>query len=110
MNNPYSIIQAFLTLLHSVLKDLELSPYCTAALGNEKHWCVQDLVRPDLKPFSPVAAKLPPGHQISKQESHNIPMSSMKTSNNCTKRLGTAKKTFPKYSSNIEVFMIPALE
>ncbi|XP_035011824.1 protein tyrosine phosphatase domain-containing protein 1 [Hippoglossus stenolepis] len=86
----------------TVNEDLELSPYCTAALGNEKHWCVQDLVRPDLKPFSLVAAKLSPGHQISRQESHNIPMSSMKTSNNCTKRLCTAKITFPKYSSNIE--------
>ncbi|XP_034445082.1 protein tyrosine phosphatase domain-containing protein 1 [Hippoglossus hippoglossus] len=86
----------------TVNEDLELSPYCTAALGNEKHWCVQDLVRPDLKLFSPVAAKLSQGHQISRQESHNIPMSSMKTSNNCTKRLCTAKITFPKYSSNIE--------
>ncbi|XP_062246225.1 protein tyrosine phosphatase domain-containing protein 1 isoform X1 [Platichthys flesus] len=91
----------------TVNEDLELSPYCTAALGNEKHWCVQDLVRPDLKPFSPVAAKLSPGHQISKQESHNIPMSSMKTSNNCTKRLCIAKITFPKYSSNIELCRNP---
>ncbi|XP_019935068.2 protein tyrosine phosphatase domain-containing protein 1 [Paralichthys olivaceus] len=91
----------------TVNEDLELSPYCSAALGNERHWCVQDLVRPDLKPFSLVAASLSPGHQISKQESLNIPLSSMKTSNNCTKRLCTAHKTLPKYSSNIELCRNP---
>ena len=40
----------------------------------------------------------------------NIPISSIKTSNNCAKSLKyTAKKALPKYSSNIEVTMIPVV-
>lgn len=107
------VIEAFLTLLHSVLKDLELGPYCTSALGNERHWCVQDLIRPDLRPVGPLLATLSPGHQTSKKESHtlNIPISGMKTSKNCAQRSKcTARKVLPKYRSNIEVTMIPAMK
>lgn len=94
-------IEAFLTLLHSVPKDLELSPYCNPALGNERNWGVKDL-----RPVNPILATLSPAHQPTKKESHtlNIPLTGMRTSNNCTKRSKcTAKKALPKYSSNIEV-------
>uniref|UniRef100_A0A8D2ZTK3 Protein tyrosine phosphatase domain-containing protein 1 n=1 Tax=Scophthalmus maximus TaxID=52904 RepID=A0A8D2ZTK3_SCOMX len=95
--------------LSRIAIDEDLESYCTSALGNERHWCVQDLVRSDLRPLSPVLATLPPGHQTSKMGSHalNIPISSMQASNNCNKRLCTAKKALPKYSSNIELCRIP---
>uniref|UniRef100_A0A8C4HVB5 Protein tyrosine phosphatase domain-containing protein 1 n=1 Tax=Dicentrarchus labrax TaxID=13489 RepID=A0A8C4HVB5_DICLA len=87
------------------VKDLEFSPYGTPALGNERHWCMQDLIRPDLRPVSPIHAPSP-GHHITEKESHilNFPISSMRTINNCAKRSKcTAKKALPKYSSNNEV-------
>ncbi|KAK9516794.1 hypothetical protein VZT92_024705 [Zoarces viviparus] len=89
----------------AVIEDLELSPYCTPALGNERQWCVQNLIRPDLRPGSPMLAPLSPGHQTTKRASHtlNIPKSSMTTNNNCAKRSRCpAKKALPKYSSNSE--------
>ncbi len=67
---------------------------------------MQDLIRSDLRPVSPILAKLSPGHQTTKMESNtlNILISSMRTSNNCAKRSKcTAKKALPKYSSNAEV-------
>ncbi|XP_040893326.1 protein tyrosine phosphatase domain-containing protein 1 [Toxotes jaculatrix] len=94
----------------TVNEDLELSPYLTPALGNEKHWCVQDLIHTDLRPISPVLASISHGHQTLKKESHklNIPISSMKTSKSCSKQLNcTAKKALPKYSSNIELCRNP---
>ncbi|XP_073327450.1 protein tyrosine phosphatase domain-containing protein 1 [Pagrus major] len=96
----------------AVQEDQELSPYCTSALGNEKHWCVQDLIRPDLRPVSPILATRSPGHQTTNKESHtlitNIPISGMRTSNNCAKRSKcTAKKALHKYSSNIELCRNP---
>lgn len=105
------VSEAVLTLLNSVLKDQELSPYCTSALGNEKHWCVQDLIRPDLRPVSPTLAPLSPGHQTANKESRtlitNIPIPGMRTSNNCAKRSKcTAIKALHKYSSNMEVTVI----
>lgn len=103
------VIEAFLTCLHSVLQDLDFSPYCTPALGNERQWCVKDLIQPDLRPSSPILATVSPGHQTTKKESHtlNIPISSMTTSNNYAKKSKcTAKKALAKYSSNIEVTVI----
>uniref|UniRef100_A0A3B4UR53 Protein tyrosine phosphatase domain-containing protein 1 n=1 Tax=Seriola dumerili TaxID=41447 RepID=A0A3B4UR53_SERDU len=97
----------------TVNEDLEPSPHCTPAFGNERHWCVEDLIRPDLRPVSPIFATLSQGRKTSKKESHtlNIPVSSMKTSNNCDKSLKcAAKKVLPKYSSNIEVITIPAVK
>ncbi|XP_028441041.1 protein tyrosine phosphatase domain-containing protein 1 [Perca flavescens] len=94
----------------TVHQDLDLSPYCTPALGNERQWCVQDLIRPDLRPGSPILATVSPGHQTTKKESHtlNIPISSMTTSNNGAKRSKcTAKKALAKYSSNIELCRNP---
>ncbi|XP_071343977.1 protein tyrosine phosphatase domain-containing protein 1 isoform X2 [Trachinotus anak] len=91
----------------SKISDLELSPHCTPALGNERHWCVEDLIRTDL---SPVFATPSPGHQASKKEPNilNIPVSSIKTRNNCDRSLkGTAQKALPKYSSNIELCRNP---
>lgn len=70
---------------------------------------MQDLKQTDGRPVSPILATLSPGQQTMKRESHtlNIPISSMKTSNNCVKRSKyTAKKELPKSSSNIEVNMI----
>ncbi|XP_022610324.1 protein tyrosine phosphatase domain-containing protein 1-like isoform X2 [Seriola dumerili] len=94
----------------SKITDLEPSPHCTPAFGNERHWCVEDLIRPDLRPVSPIFATLSQGRKTSKKESHtlNIPVSSMKTSNNCDKSLKcAAKKVLPKYSSNIELCRNP---
>ncbi|XP_070828500.1 protein tyrosine phosphatase domain-containing protein 1 [Chaetodon trifascialis] len=90
----------------AVQEDLELCPYRTSALGDERHWCVQDLIRPDLRPVSLILATHSAAHPTTKKESHalNIPISSMRTSNNCAKRSKcTAKKALPKYSSNIEL-------
>ncbi|XP_035521663.1 protein tyrosine phosphatase domain-containing protein 1 [Morone saxatilis] len=90
----------------SKIADLEFSPYSTSALGNERHWSMQDLIRPDLRPVSPIHTPLSPGHQITEKESHilNFPISS----NNCAKRSKcTAKKALPKYSSNIELCRNP---
>ncbi|KAM9352504.1 protein tyrosine phosphatase domain-containing protein 1 [Symphorus nematophorus] len=89
----------------AVKEDPEWSPYCTPALGNERHWCVQDLIRAD-----PILATLSPGHQTNKKESHafNMPISGMISSNNCAKRSKcTAKKALPKYSSNLELSRNP---
>lgn len=95
--------------MHSVLKDQELYPYCTPALGNERNWSVQDLIRPDLRTVSPILATLSLDHLSTKMESYplNISISSIGTINNCTKRSKcTAKKALPKYSSNTEVTVI----
>nr|XP_046250080.1 protein tyrosine phosphatase domain-containing protein 1 [Scatophagus argus] len=86
-------------------EDPELSPYSNPALGNERQWRVQDLIRT----VSPILATLSPGHQTTKKETRiNVPISSMRTSTNCTKRSkGTTKKALPKYSSNIELCRNP---
>lgn len=97
----------------SVLKDLELSQYRTPAPGDERHWCMQDLIRPDLRPASPIFATHSAARQTTKKESHalNIPISSMRTSNNCAKRSKcSAKKALPKYSSNIEVNVVATVK
>lgn len=94
----------------TVNEGLELNPYYTTALGDEKHWCVQDLIRADLRPVSPVFAGLSSDYQTTKKETHilSIPMSSMKTSSSCAKRSKCkAKKPLPKYSSNIELCRNP---
>ncbi|XP_031149274.1 protein tyrosine phosphatase domain-containing protein 1 [Sander lucioperca] len=94
----------------AVHQDLDFSPYCTPALGNERQWCVKDLIQPDLRPSSPILATVSPGHQTTKKESHtlNIPISSMTTSNNYAKKSKcTAKKALAKYSSNIELCRNP---
>ncbi|XP_045893497.1 protein tyrosine phosphatase domain-containing protein 1 [Micropterus dolomieu] len=92
------------------VNDLEFSPYCTPAVGNERNWCVQDLMRPDLRPVSSILATLSPGHQTTKNEYYtfNIPISGMRTGNNRAKRFKCpAKKPLPKYSSNIELCRNP---
>ncbi|XP_059192057.1 protein tyrosine phosphatase domain-containing protein 1 [Centropristis striata] len=89
----------------SKITDLELSPYCTPALGKERQWCVQDL-----RSGSPILATLSPHHQTTIKESHtlNISISGMTTSSNCAKKSKcTAKKTLPKYGSNIELCRNP---
>ncbi|XP_042268061.1 protein tyrosine phosphatase domain-containing protein 1 [Thunnus maccoyii] len=92
----------------SKIKDLE-SPSFTQALGNERNWCVQDLIRPDMRPVSPVLAAFS-SERCSKKESHalNIPIFGMSTSNNSAKKSkSTAKKALPKYSSNLELCRNP---
>ncbi|XP_054475758.1 protein tyrosine phosphatase domain-containing protein 1 [Anoplopoma fimbria] len=94
----------------SKITDLKLSPHCTPALGNERQWCVQNWIRPDLRPGSPMLATLSPGHQTTKGASYglNIPKSSMTTNNNCAQRSRcNAKKALPKYSSNTELCRNP---
>ncbi|XP_010728102.3 protein tyrosine phosphatase domain-containing protein 1 [Larimichthys crocea] len=88
----------------SKIIDLELSPYCTSALGNERHWCVQDLIRPNLRPVSPILATLSPDYHTTEKES----ISNTGTSNNCAKRSKcTSKKALSKYSSNTELCRNP---
>ncbi|KAL7402092.1 hypothetical protein ABVT39_009420 [Epinephelus coioides] len=94
----------------AVNEDLESSTYCTPALGSERQWCVQDLIRSDLRPGSPILATLSPSHQTIKKKSQtlNIPISNITTSTNCAKRSKcTAKKTLGKYSSNMELCRNP---
>uniref|UniRef100_UPI0037E947E7 protein tyrosine phosphatase domain-containing protein 1 n=1 Tax=Semicossyphus pulcher TaxID=241346 RepID=UPI0037E947E7 len=93
----------------AVNEDLELSPYFAPALGHERHWCVQDLIQPDLRPVNLTPAALSAGHQTTNKESHklNIPISSMRISHDCAKRSRcAAKKPLPKSSSNIELCRI----
>lgn len=93
-------------MLHFVLKGSELNPYCTTALGDEKHWCLPERMRADLRPVSPVFGGLSSGYQTTKKETHilNIPVSSMRTNSSCAKQSKCkAKKALPKYSSNVEV-------
>lgn len=83
-----------------------MSPYGSPALGNDRQWCVQDLIRTNLRAVSPIHATFSPSDQIVKKESHTVKIhaSSMRTSNKCAKRSnGPAKKPLPKYSSNNEV-------
>ncbi|XP_075327077.1 protein tyrosine phosphatase domain-containing protein 1 [Odontesthes bonariensis] len=90
----------------SKITELELSPYCTAALGNEKHWCVQDLIRADLRSVSPFHGTLSSGDQTTLKVSRtlNIPMSHLRTSSSCIKRTKCGAKTsLHKYSSNLEL-------
>ncbi|KAG7217433.1 hypothetical protein INR49_021600 [Caranx melampygus] len=93
----------------TVNEDLEQSSQFTPALRKERHWCVEDLIRTDLSPVSPVLGRLSPGHQtFKKSHTFNIPVSSMKTSNNCDKSLKCAgKKALLKYSSTIELCRNP---
>uniref|UniRef100_A0A665UUR8 Protein tyrosine phosphatase domain-containing protein 1 n=1 Tax=Echeneis naucrates TaxID=173247 RepID=A0A665UUR8_ECHNA len=93
----------------TVNEDLELSPHQNPALGTERNWCMEDLIRHDLGPVNPAVATLSPVHQTSKKEPYtlNITVSRMKSNNNRDKRLKcTAKCTLPKYSSNVEVTTI----
>ncbi|XP_061578029.1 protein tyrosine phosphatase domain-containing protein 1 [Cololabis saira] len=93
-----------------VNEDLELSPYYTAALGHEKHWCVQDLIRSDLGPVSPVQGTLSPSRQTTEKKSCvlNISASNMTTTSSCAKKPKcTAKRALPKYSSSLELSRKP---
>ncbi|XP_077938020.1 protein tyrosine phosphatase domain-containing protein 1-like [Gasterosteus aculeatus] len=88
----------------AAIEDLELSPYCTPELVNERQWSVQNLIRLDMRPVSPLLATLSPGHQTSNKASHTlkIPRSFMKK-NNCAKRSRhQVNMPLPKYSSNSE--------
>ncbi|KAM3608544.1 uncharacterized protein V6R79_000791 [Siganus canaliculatus] len=77
---------------------LLLNPYCTAALGNERTWCVQDLIGSDLRPISQT-----------EKESHmpNFPVSSMGMRHDYAKTSNCAKKALTKYSSNTELCRNP---
>uniref|UniRef100_A0A3Q1H2R7 Uncharacterized protein n=1 Tax=Anabas testudineus TaxID=64144 RepID=A0A3Q1H2R7_ANATE len=92
----------------TVNEDLELSPYCTPALGHERHWCVEDLIRPDRRPVSPVLPR-PLGQQTTKKEPDtlNLTTYNLRISSNGTKMSKcTAKNAFTKSSSNMEVTVI----
>ncbi|MEQ2195482.1 hypothetical protein XENOCAPTIV_013425 [Xenoophorus captivus] len=103
-------VKVILTLLLSLLKDQELSSYCTAALGDEKHWCLQDLICADLRPVSPVFGTFSFGKLYPKQEFHmfNNAMTNMKTSSSYTKMSKrSTKKKILKCGSNLEVKYFP---
>lgn len=64
---------------------------------------MQDLIRPNLRPVSPILATLSPDYHTTEKES----ISNTGTSNNCAKRSKcTSKKALSKYSSNTEVTVI----
>ncbi|CAN9499224.1 unnamed protein product [Ophioblennius macclurei] len=91
----------------TVNEELKLNSYCSIALGNEKHWCVQDMIRAD-PPVSPVHAMS--DHPTTKNEFYtlNTTTFNMTTSSSCAKRSKcAAKKTLLKYSSNIELCRNP---
>ncbi|XP_026221904.1 PTP_PTPDC1 domain-containing protein [Anabas testudineus] len=93
----------------SKITDLELSPYCTPALGHERHWCVEDLIRPDRRPVSPVLPR-PLGQQTTKKEPDtlNLTTYNLRISSNGTKMSKcTAKNAFTKSSSNMELCRNP---
>ncbi|XP_047428236.1 protein tyrosine phosphatase domain-containing protein 1 [Mugil cephalus] len=92
----------------SKLTDQELNPYSTTPLGNEKNWCVQDRIRANLRPVSPVFATYSSGHHTTNKESHTLSFPNMRTSSSCAnKSKCTTKKALPKYSSNIELCRQP---
>uniref|UniRef100_A0A3Q2QQG6 Protein tyrosine phosphatase domain-containing protein 1 n=1 Tax=Fundulus heteroclitus TaxID=8078 RepID=A0A3Q2QQG6_FUNHE len=93
-------------LLPSRLKNQELSSYWTAAFGDEKHWCLQDLTRADLRPVSPVFGTFSFGLPYTKKEFHglNTAVVNMRTSSSCTKILKSSnKREIQKCGSNLEV-------
>ncbi|XP_028267270.1 protein tyrosine phosphatase domain-containing protein 1 [Parambassis ranga] len=87
----------------TAIEDLELSPCSTTSLRNETHWCVQDLIRADLRP---VLVSLSSGSLTSIKESHtlNFAMPGLRTSSSCANRSKcTSTTALHKYSSNIEL-------
>ncbi|XP_047240405.1 protein tyrosine phosphatase domain-containing protein 1 isoform X1 [Girardinichthys multiradiatus] len=89
-----------------VYEDQELSSYCTAALGDEKHWYLQNLICADLRPVSPVFGTFSFGQLYPKQEFHmfNNAMMNMKTSSSYTKMSKrSTKKKIQKCGSNLEL-------
>ncbi|XP_016523606.1 protein tyrosine phosphatase domain-containing protein 1 isoform X1 [Poecilia formosa] len=90
-----------------VYEDQELNSYCTAALGDEKHWCLQDLLHADLRPVSPVFGTFSFGQLYLRKEFHmlNTAATNIKTSSSCTKMpKSSAKKEILKCSSSQELY------
>ncbi|XP_008409534.1 protein tyrosine phosphatase domain-containing protein 1 isoform X2 [Poecilia reticulata] len=90
-----------------VYEDQELSLYCTAALGDEKHWCLQDVLHADLRPVSPVFGTFSFGQLYLRKEFHmlNTAATNMKTSSSCTKMpKSSTKKEILKCSSSQELY------
>ncbi|XP_029909099.1 protein tyrosine phosphatase domain-containing protein 1 isoform X2 [Myripristis murdjan] len=92
----------------TVNEDLELDPYCSPALGNDRDWSGQDLIHANLRPVSPNVTKQSAGHWTNLKESHtvNTPKSDSTATNNCAKRSKcSARKiqTLSKSSSTIEL-------
>lgn len=90
-----------------------LSPYWTPALGDKRHWRVQDLIGSDLRPVSPILATLSPGQKAMMKEFHtfNMPISSMRTIDNRAKTSNNRAKralNYKKCSSNVEVSGVPS--
>ncbi|XP_056907240.1 protein tyrosine phosphatase domain-containing protein 1 isoform X3 [Takifugu flavidus] len=84
--------------------DTGWSPYSSPTMG--RHWCVQDLMRADLKPVNSVRAAHSPDNQTTKKHPHsiNFQMLSMRTGSRLTKRSKWAlKKPLHKHSSSIEL-------
>ncbi|XP_054897633.1 protein tyrosine phosphatase domain-containing protein 1 [Poeciliopsis prolifica] len=90
-----------------VYEDQELSSYCTAALGDEKHWYLKDLLQADLRPASPVFGTFSFGQLYLRKEFHmlNTAVTNIQTSSSCTKmpKSSTKKKTL-KCSSSQELY------
>ncbi|TNN00850.1 hypothetical protein fugu_012096 [Takifugu bimaculatus] len=87
-----------------IREDTGWSPYSSPTMG--RHWCVQDLMRADLKPVNSVRAAHSPDNQTTKKHPHsiNFQMLSMRTGSRLTKRSKWAlKKPLHKHSSSIEL-------
>ncbi|XP_075998688.1 protein tyrosine phosphatase domain-containing protein 1 [Genypterus blacodes] len=91
----------------SKITKLDLSPYCSAPLGNERHRCAVEPIRP----VNPTVATRSPGHKSFKKECHtlNIKIPNMRNKNSVKRSKGIPKKTtaLAKYSSSMELCRNP---
>ncbi|XP_029992961.1 protein tyrosine phosphatase domain-containing protein 1 isoform X2 [Sphaeramia orbicularis] len=90
----------------AVNEDLDLSPYCTTGIGNDRNWCVEDLLRSDLTPVSPKRAAQSPGLKTTKTI-QTLGDAISKNNNYARRSKCTAKKTLPKLTSNFELCRNP---
>ncbi|XP_038155865.1 protein tyrosine phosphatase domain-containing protein 1 [Cyprinodon tularosa] len=85
-----------------VYEDQEPSSYCNTAFGDEKHWCLQDLMWDDSRVVNPVfGTSLYPKKEFCMS---NTEVTNLRTSNNSIKMFKSSnKKDFLKCSSNLEL-------
>lgn len=90
-------------LFYFLLKDTGWSPYGSPTM--RRHWCMQDLIRTNLKPASSIGATLSPDNQTRKKHPHpmNIQMSSTRAGRWSKSSKCAFKKPLHKHSSSLEV-------
>lgn len=96
-------------LFYFLLKDAGWSPYGSPAMG--RHWCMQDLMRTNLKPADAIGATLSPDSQSRKKHPHpmNIQMASTRAGRWSKSSKCAFKKPLHKHSSSLEVTLSPAV-